>query len=128
MKNNKEDIDKLIKDTLTQEEAKFYDTLEEQSVLGMIFGLFKGKNKWLLILMNTMTVVFFGFFIYCVVQFFSVDTTKELLKWGLGSIVFMIGVSMLKVFAWMQMDKNALLRELKRLELQVSSLANTLSK
>jgi hypothetical protein len=35
---------------------------------------------------------------------------------------------MLKVFAWMQMDKNALLRELKRLELQVSSLANTLSK
>ncbi|QRM90519.1 hypothetical protein FG167_15190 [Lacinutrix sp. WUR7] len=128
MKNNKEDIDKLIKDTLTQEEAKFYDTLEEQSVLGMIFGLFKGKNKWLLILMNMMTVVFFGFFIYCVVQFFSVDTTKELLKWGLGSIVFMIGVSMLKVFAWMQMDKNALLRELKRLELQVSSLANTLSK
>jgi hypothetical protein len=127
MKNNKEDIDKLIKDTLTQEEAKFYDTLEEQSVLGMIFGLFKGKNKWLLILMNTMTVVFFGFFIYCVVQFFSVDTTKELLKWGLGSIVFMIGVSMLKVFAWMQMDKNALLRELKRLELQVSSLAGKIS-
>ena len=127
MKNNKEDIDKLIKDTLTQEEAKFYDTLEEQSVLGMIFGLFKGKNKWLLILMNMMTVVFFGFFIYCVVQFFSVDTTKELLKWGLGSIVFMIGVSMLKVFAWMQMDKNALLRELKRLELQVSSLAGKIS-
>ncbi len=127
MKNNKEEIDKLIKDTLTQEEAKFYDTLEEQSVLGMIFGLFKGKNKWLLILMNMMTVVFFGFFIYCVVQFFSVDTTKELLKWGLGSIVFMIGVSMLKVFAWMQMDKNALLRELKRLELQVSSLAGKIS-
>ncbi|WP_055443169.1 DUF6768 family protein [Lacinutrix himadriensis] len=127
MKNNKEDIDKLIKDTLTQEEAKFYDTLEEQSVLGMIFGLFKGKNKWLLILMNMMTVVFFGFFIYCVVQFFSVDTTKELLKWGLGSIVFMIGVSMLKIFAWMQMDKNALLRELKRLELQVSSLAGKIS-
>jgi len=127
MKNNKEEIDKLIKDTLTQEEAKFYDTLEEQSVLGMIFGLFKGKNKWLLILMNMMTVVFFVFFIYCVVQFFSVHTTKELLKWGLGSIVFMIGVSMLKVFAWMQMDKNALLRELKRLELQVSSLAGKIS-
>jgi hypothetical protein len=122
-----EDIDKLIKDTLTEEEAKFYDTLDEQSVLGMIFGLFQGKNRWLLIMMNTMTVVFFGFFIYCVVQFFSVDTTKELLKWGLGSIVFMIGVSMLKVFAWMQMDKNALLRELKRLELQVSSLAGKIS-
>ena len=30
---------------------------------------------------------------------------------------------MLKIFAWMQMDKNALLREMKRLELQVSSLS-----
>ncbi|WP_452228360.1 MULTISPECIES: DUF6768 family protein [unclassified Lacinutrix] len=122
-----EDIDKLIKDTLTQEEAKFYDTLEEQSVLGMIFGLFQGKNKWLLIMMNFMTVVFFGLFIYCVLQFFQAEATKDLLKWGLGSIVFMLGVSMLKIFAWMQMDKNALLRELKRLELQVSSLSGKLS-
>mgnify|MGYP000081592588 CR=1 FL=1 len=29
MKTSTEDVDKLIKDTLTQEEAKFYDDLEE---------------------------------------------------------------------------------------------------
>ena len=29
MKTNMEDIDKLIKETLTQEEAKFYDELDE---------------------------------------------------------------------------------------------------
>ena len=127
MKNNMEDIDKLIKDTLTQEEAKFYDELEEQSVLAMIFGLFKGKNKWLLVMMNIMTVIFFGLFIYCLIQFFKVEATKELLKWGFGSIIFMLGVSMLKIFAWMQMDKNALLRELKRLELQVSSISGKIS-
>ena len=127
MKNDMEDIDQLIKDTLSQEEAKFYDELEEQNVLGMIFGLFKGKNAWLLVMMNVVTVLFFGLFIYCLVQFFEVEETKELLKWGLGSIVFLLGVSMLKVFAWIQMDKNALLRELKRLELQVSSLAGKIS-
>ncbi|MDO6597506.1 hypothetical protein Q4512_11315 [Oceanihabitans sp. 2_MG-2023] len=127
MKNNMEDIDALIKETLSEEEAKFYDTLEEQGVLGMIFGLFKGKNKWLLILMNMMTLIFFGLFIYCLVQFFNVEATKDLLKWGLASILFMLGVSMLKIFAWMQMDKNALLRELKRLELQVSSIAGKIS-
>jgi hypothetical protein len=122
-----EDIDKLIKETLTQEEAKFYDELEEQNILQMIFGLFQGKNKWIMFMMNFMTLVFFALFIYCVVQFFDVETTKELLKWGLGSVVFLLGVSMLKVFAWMQMDKNALLRELKRLELQVSSIAGKMS-
>ncbi|MFD2824732.1 DUF6768 family protein [Lacinutrix iliipiscaria] len=127
MKTYKEDIDQLIKDTLTKEEAKFYDELDEQNVLGMIFGLFKGKNKWLLVMMNIMTLVFFGLFIYCLVQFFNSEVTKDLLKWGFGGIIFMLGVSMLKVFAWMQMDKNALLRELKRLELQVSSLSGKMS-
>ncbi|WP_299885775.1 DUF6768 family protein [uncultured Lacinutrix sp.] len=127
MKNNIEEIDKLIKETLSQEEAKFYDNLDEQGVIGMIFGLFKGKNKWLLILMNLVTVVFFILFIYCTVQFFNTDITNELIKWGLGALVFLIGVSMLKVFAWMQMDKNAILREMKRLELQVSSLAGKMS-
>ncbi|WP_341215017.1 DUF6768 family protein [uncultured Wocania sp.] len=122
MKNNMEDIDKLIKETLTQEEAKFYDDLDEQNALQMVGGLFKGKNKWLLVMMNIMTLVFFGLFIYCLVQFFNVEEIKDLLKWGLGSLVFLLGVSMLKVFAWMQMDKNAILREMKRLELQVSSL------
>ena len=127
MKNDKESIDKLIKETLTEQEAKFYDELDEQNVLEMIFGLFRGKNKWLLIMMNLVTVIFFGLFIYCLVQFFNVEATKDLLKWGLGSIVFLIGVSMLKVFAWMQMDKNAIMRELKRLELQVSSLSGKIS-
>ncbi|WP_452601223.1 DUF6768 family protein [Pontimicrobium sp. MEBiC06410] len=127
MKNDTEAIDALIKETLTQEEAKFYEDLDEQGVFQMIWGLFKGKNKWIMLLMNIVTVVFFILFIYCIVQFFNAEETKELIKWSTGTIIFLLGVSMLKVFAWMQMDKNALLREIKRLELQVSSLANKMS-
>lgn len=122
-----EDIDKLIKDTLNEEETKFYDSLEEQNILQMVLGLFKGKNKWIMFLMNIMTLVFFGLFIYCLVQFFNADIEKDYIKWGIGTLVFLLGVSMLKIFAWMQMDKNALLRELKRLELQISSLSIKIS-
>lgn len=123
MNNHSEEIDKLIKETLTQEEAKFYDELEEQNIFQMLVGLFQGKNKWIMYAMNFMTMVFFAAFIYCIVQFFNTEENKELLKWGIGSLMFLAGVSMLKMFAWMQMDKNAILREIKRLELQVSSLA-----
>ncbi|KAB1153630.1 MULTISPECIES: DUF6768 family protein [Tenacibaculum] len=122
-----EDIDKLIKETLTEEEARFYEELDEQNVFQMIGGLFQGKNKWIMVLMNIMTLVFFGLFIYCIVQFFNSEATKDLIKWGVGTMIFLLGVSMLKIFAWMQMDKNALLREIKRLELQVSSLAGKIS-
>lgn len=125
--DTQEDIDKLIKETLTEEEAKFYEELDEQNVFQMIGGLFQGKNKWIMILMNFMTLIFFGLFIYCMIQFFESEATKDLIQWGVGTLIFLLGVSMLKIFAWMQMDKNALLREIKRLELQVSSLSGKIS-
>ena len=122
-----EKIDKIIKEALTQEEAKFYDELEEQNLFQMVGGIFKGKLGWLIVIMNITTVVFFGLFVYCVVQFFETSNTNELIKWGLGSTVFLIGISMIKLFVWMQMDKNALFREMKRLELQVLSLSGKIS-
>ncbi len=127
MKNEMEEIDNLIRDTLNQEEAKFYDALDEQNIFEMIFGLFKGKNAWINILMNIVVVVFFGCFLYCGSQFFNSETTEGLIRWGLGSLTFLICISMLKIFSWMQMDKHAILREMKRLELQVMSLSSKIS-
>ena len=57
MKTNMEDIDKLIKDTLTQEEAKFYDELEEQNFFEMVGGLFRGKNSWFMVWTNAIQIV-----------------------------------------------------------------------
>ncbi len=127
MKTNMEDIDKLIKDTLTEEEAKFYDDLEEQNLLQMISGIFSGKNSWIVYMMSIVQVVFFGLFIYCAVQFFETEDTNELIKWGVFGTISLIGSSMLKLFSWMQMDKKAIIREIKRLELQVSSLSAKIS-
>lgn len=122
MKSN-EDIDRLIRETLTEEEAKFYDELDEQNVLQMLGGVYRGKNSWLMVLTNIVQLVFFALFIYCAIQFFKVEETNDLIKWGIGGIVTLFAQSMLKLFTWMQMDKNAILREIKRIELQVSSLA-----
>jgi len=126
MKNKMEEIDQLIKETLSKEEAAFYDSLEEQNNFEMIAGLFKGKNAWFLITTNIMIIVFLALFIYCCIQFFTVESAEELMKWGFGCLAFLLSVSILKIYAWMQMDKNAILREMKRLELQVMSLSGKL--
>ena len=123
MDNKMEEIDQLIKDTLSKEEAAFYDSLEEQNLFDMVFGLFKGKNAWFLIVINIMIFVFLGLLIYTCLQFFQVESVEELIKWGFGAFVCFMTISILKVYAWMQMDKNAILREMKRLELQVMSLS-----
>ncbi|PIA80407.1 hypothetical protein BFR04_17150 [Gaetbulibacter sp. 4G1] len=122
MKNKIEDIDKLIKETLTQEETKFYDDLDEQNPLQMVGGLFQGKLKWFMILVNIVMIAWFALFVYCTIQFFKVETTSELIKWAAIGFFSMMVIGMLKLFSWMQMDKNAIMRELKRLELQISSL------
>lgn len=126
MRKEFEEIDLLIKEALTEEETTFYDSLDEQNVFQMLGGVFAGKNKWIIIMMNIVSFVAIGLFVYCIVQFFNTDITNELIKWSIGGMFCMLIVSMLKLFIWMQMDKNSIIRELKRLELQVSTLSSKL--
>ena len=126
--SKKEEIDQLIKESLTQEEAKFYDELEEQNLLNQLGDLFKTKMGWLIVIMNIVTLVMFVLSIYCVVQFFSTDITNELIMWVGAFFICWTAVAMMKLFVWLQMDKNALLRELKRLELQIAAMTNKFSK
>jgi len=128
MKTNNDEIDRIIKETLTNEEAEFYDELDEQSLLQMLGGLFKSKHSWLIVIMNIVNIVMFIFSIYCVIQFLNTDITNELIKWASAGFICWTSIAMIKLFIWMQMDKNAILRELKRLELQVASLASKSSK
>ncbi|MBT8263168.1 MAG: hypothetical protein KJO05_10125 [Bacteroidia bacterium] len=124
MKNKMSEIDDLIKQTLSEEEAEFYNQLDEQNPFEMIGGLFSGKNRWFMILLNIIMLASFIAFIYCVVQFLNTENTNELIQWGAAGMLTLLIMTVLKIFAWMQMDKNALLREIKRLEIQISSLAS----
>ncbi|PWL37514.1 hypothetical protein DKG77_14480 [Flagellimonas aquimarina] len=124
MKKDIEKIDELIKEALTQEEAKFYDDLGEQNIIEKLGSVFKGKTGWLAIIMNLFNLIIFGLLIFCVVQFLNTEITNELIKWGTGIFACLIFMGMIKLFVWMQMDKNDILRELKRLELQISTLSH----
>ncbi|MDY8138969.1 DUF6768 family protein [Aquimarina sp. 2201CG5-10] len=126
MKNEMKDIDELIKETLTREEAKFYDELGEQNIFEMIGGMFNTRHRWLIVIMNIVTLIAAVLFVFCLIEFLKADTTNDLIKWAAAGFTCMLFVTMLKIFAWMQMDKNALLREIKRLELQISSIAGKL--
>ena len=127
MKNNIEEIDLLIKEALTEEESKFYDSLEEPNLFQMILGIFSGKNGWLMVIMSIMQVVFFAVFIYAAVQFFNTDVTNELLKWGFIGVLSMIAVVMLKLYGWIRIEQKSTVREIKRLELLLSSMAGKIS-
>lgn len=122
MSKQEQKIDELIKAALSSEEAKFYDELGEQNLIEKIGHLHRGKMGWLAIVMNVVNLIILVALIYSLVQFFNAEQTNELIKWASSGFLCMIFMSMVKLYNWMQMDKNDILRELKRLELQMSIL------
>ena len=126
MKTNMKDLNKLVESSLTKKEAKYYKALDEQNVFEMFIGLFQGKNKWLMVVMNMVLLVFFVLFVYCLVLFFNSESIQDMLRWGLCAIILLIAICMLKLFAWLQMDKNTVIRKMQRLELQILSLSRRL--
>lgn len=128
MKNDKEKIDEMIKEALSVDEAKFYDDLDEQNLLGKLSEVHKGKTGWLASIMTVMHVFIFVVFVFCTIRFLNTQETNELIKWASGGFLCMIFMGMLKLYIWMQMDKNDILREVKRLELQISVLLHKTEK
>jgi uncharacterized protein YqhQ len=123
MKNETDHIDALIKKALTEEEAKFYDELNEQNLLGKLEEVYSGKMGWLVVIMNVLTLLLFGFFVFSVIRFFGSEDSVALIKWAAGGFLSIIAVGMLKLYFWLQMDKNDIKRELKRIELQIAALS-----
>lgn len=129
MGKQKNEIDELIREALGEEEANYYEKLEEeQSLLQEGLGLYKGKRAWISIWISFVILALLVGSIYCLVEFFKVEETKDLMIWGGGFFLGMFAITSLKIWAWMQMDKNAIIREMKRLEFQVSVLVKELGK
>ena len=122
-----EDIDRLINEALSEEDSEILDRLQEQSLFESLMSNFQGKMKWIAMYSFFMILVIFALSIYCLVQFLEAEEIREMLLWGAGMMVGLVMVGMLKMWHWMQMDKNALVREIKRLELQVGLLVKKMS-
>jgi len=119
------DIDKSIRAALAAEDRELFEEYSgEQSLLEMIAESFRGRNRWLKIGMNLNILIFTVLAVITAIQFFGADTTRGMIGWSTGFIVCCLGTMMMKSWWWAQMDKNALKREIKRMELQVARLAS----
>ena len=119
---NQENIDDLLKKALSEEDSEMLSKIEDQGIFDLMAANFQGKLKW--VAMFSVVIMFFltGCAFYCFFQFYNETDLREMMLWGAGMGLSMMAVGQLKTWHWMQMDKNSLLREIKRLELQISLL------
>ena len=119
------ELDDKIRQALQKEDAELFAEFGgEPSMYEMIMETFRGRHRWLMVYGVIWTMAFFVAFIWSGVKFFNAEETRELLMWAALCIVCWTGVTMLKAWYWMEMNKNAVTREIKRLELQIARLAN----
>lgn len=121
-----DELERKISQALRADEAAEYEELSpEIPPWEMVFETFKGRNRWLNVITGFWMIVFFFAAVFCMVRFFSDDNVESMLRWGFGALLLMMGSSFLKLWWWLEMQKNAVIREVKRVELQMASLARS---
>ena len=57
------------------------------------------------------------------VRFFDSEDVATMLRWGAVAWLCWFAVGFLKLWTWMEMERFAMVREIKRLEFQVANLS-----
>ena len=117
-------IDEAIRQALSAEDAKALERYgADPSVLQQVLEAFRGRMA----LLNTVGWIagaaMFGFGLYCGWRFMGTTDVVAMLRWGAGAGLAALGVAMVKLWFWAGLQSNAVIREVKRLELQVARLA-----
>lgn len=117
-------LDQAIRQALSAEDAAFLAKFEDQSPFHEAMGTFSGKWGPMNIFAALITFAMFALAAYCALTAFNAADVRETVLWSAGALFGMLAVAMLKMYFWMEINKNVTLREIKRLELQVARLAS----
>lgn len=120
------DLDKMIQATLNEEDRAFFARLErEPGYLSQVGGLLSGSLGWLNLLLMVVQAFLFFAGAWCAWEFFQATDTLLALRWGLTAAVLLLTATVLKISTlWSSLQANRVLREIKRLELQIARKAD----
>jgi uncharacterized membrane protein YciS (DUF1049 family) len=115
------DIDKLIEDTLNAEDRELLDRYGgERGFFTEAMGAFRGRRGWVFSVATCANVVLFFGGAYLAWRFFQVEDLIVALRYGMGALLLFIMAAVMKIGMGVMIEGNRVVREIKRLELQVA--------
>jgi len=118
------DLDQKIREALASEEAEFSTRTVEPPLLEQVIDTFRGRNRWLVMLSFVFALVWLAVAVVTAIEFFEAESTRAMLAWACGFVLSMITIGMIKIWYWIELAKNSVLREVKRVELRVVRLGD----
>jgi len=116
-KMDQEQIKRIIEDT--------YDVSREDSILSMARDFYSRKMLSTVILVWAVGIIFLAGAVYSAIQFFETDETKMQIMYAAIFVPCVLAIGFMKVFAWEMVHRHSIKREIKRLELRIAELAET---
>ncbi len=119
-------FDKSIAEALG-EEPEVGEFGDEQGILEQVTSSFRSKNRWLVVFGIVFGLVFMGIGVYALLQFLELKDTVQALPWAVLLIFSLLAIVAMKIWYWMELNKNAVLREIVRLERRIEQLVEDLA-
>ncbi|MGB0494964.1 MAG: DUF6768 family protein [Kangiellaceae bacterium] len=116
-------IDERIKHELESESLDIDHIMEEEGgLMNRITGTFKGGMRRWVILINISALLIGVLLTWTGYRFYLVADTQSPLFWGLCFVVLMIMQGFVKNWLFMEMNRNSIMREIKRVEISIARI------
>ena len=115
---NEEEIRKMLEDT--------YDDSKEDSYRAMVRDFFSERMRWVMITVYAWFFIFMVPIIISIIFFFMTDQTKYQIMYATIFVCCTLCIGFLKVLAWVMLQRHSIKREIKRLELRIAELTQTI--
>ncbi|MCB1331266.1 MAG: hypothetical protein KDK28_18235 [Maritimibacter sp.] len=113
-------LDRMIEQALAEEDRALIEATVPRGFFAEFFGQLSGRNAWVGWLSTAAIFVYVGLGLWCGYKFFTVADPVISLKWGLGALLSVLVIGMLKLYMFGEMQTARILRELKRVELMLA--------
>ena len=123
------DIDQRIKHELDKDAADIDRILaEDKGMFVMMARAFKGNMRVWVTLITIASFAVTGLMIWCGYRFFHAPAIDSQLFWGVAFLTTFITLAFYKFWFFMEVNRGSIMRELKRLELEVARLSEQTTK
>jgi uncharacterized membrane protein (DUF106 family) len=121
-------LNQKILEALKDDPAAHEFSEEQANALQLIGQSFKGTFRITFVVIVIMQLIFAGLAIYCAYNLVNEADIGMKINWLAGTLSTVIAFAIARLWFFMELNRLSVIREIKRVELQVSLLAETVEK
>jgi uncharacterized membrane protein (DUF106 family) len=118
-------INQTILEALQDDKAAHEFSEEQANALQLIGQSFKGTFRLTFVVVVSLQLTFAGLAIYCAYHLVNESDIGLKINWLAGTLSTVVAFAIARIWFFMELNRLSVIREVKRLELQISLLAES---